>query len=284
MIRVVPEKARAQTPQYLLNDRYLLVEEIGRGRTASVHRAWDRENSSEVAVKLPIIPGCLLAKEIFNNERNALGQVKHPHIVEMFDSGESERGDFIVLELIRGACLRDLLGAKKLDLGKRLRALREVCGALEALHEAGIVHRDVKPRNIMIDENGSAKLLDFGYANVRKEFCCQYLRKDRFGSPFYSAPELTRESADPKLDIYSLGMMAFEMILQHSAFRIMSAIRMLEVQHSLSHLKRQVVKGRVPKLAGELIESAVARDPGKRAATDDFLGTLRQLIDEVERL
>lgn len=284
MIRVAAASGKAEKPLHLINGRYLLVEEIGKGRTASVHRAWDREKSTQVAVKLPIIPECLLAKEIFENERNALGQVRHPNIVEIFDSGESELGNFIVLELIEGACLRDLLAARKLELGKRLRALREVCGALEALHRAGIVHRDVKPRNIMIAEDGSAKLLDFGYANVRRSFCCQYLRKDRFGSPFYSAPELTRESADPKLDIYSLGMMAFEMLLQHSAFRLMSAIRMLEVQHSLLHLKRQVVKGRIPKLAGELIESAVDRDPEKRAGAEDFLGTLRQLIEEVERL
>ncbi len=283
MIRVVTAQSKPHNPPKLINGRYLLVEEIGKGRTASVHRAWDREKSAQVAVKLPIIPECLLAKEIFKNESHALGQLRHPNVVEMLDSGESELGNFIVMELIRGTCLRDLIAMGKLDVKKRLRALRDLCSALAALHEAGIVHRDVKPRNVMISESGSAKLLDFGYANVRMGFCCQYLRKERFGSPFYSAPELTRASGDPRLDVYSLGMMMYEMLLKSATWRVMSAVRLLEIQHSFLHLKRQVGIGRIPKLAGEIIEAAVHKDPARRFNSAVAMGeTLQTLLDSID--
>jgi serine/threonine-protein kinase len=236
-----------------------------------------------VAVKLPIVPECLLAKEIFQNEGNALGQIRHPNVVELLDSGESEFGNFIVMELIRGSCLRDLIAMGKLDLKKRLKALNELCSALAAMHEAGIVHRDVKPRNVMISEGGVAKLLDFGYANIRMGFYCPYLRRERFGSPFYSAPELTRNSADPRLDVYSLGMMMYELLLKSATWRVIGAVRLLEIQHSFNHLKKQVGVGRIPKLAGEIIEAAVHKDPLKRYNSAAAMGeTIQALLESME--
>jgi serine/threonine protein kinase len=283
MIRVVPASRKRYSPPDIASGRYLLVEEIGRGKTASVHRAWDRERNSQVAVKLPIVPKCPLAKEIFENEENALRQVSHPNVVSILDSGESEAGRFIVMELIRGACLRDIIAAGKMSMRKRIGVLGGICSALAELHRSGIVHRDVKPKNVMVAEDGEAKLLDFGYANIREGFCCQYLSRDRFGSPFYSAPELRKDSGDPRLDIYSLGMMTYEMLLLCPAVRLRSAIRMIEAQHSLAHLKRQVARGRIPNLAGELIEAAIRRDPEARASSiDDFGAMLSRLTDEME--
>ncbi|MBU1681694.1 serine/threonine protein kinase, partial [Candidatus Micrarchaeota archaeon] len=262
---------------------YVLVEEIGRGKTAKVHRAWDRKNDSEVAVKLPIVPECLLAKEIFENEGNALGQVRHPNIVQIIEHGESEFGRFIVMELVKGRCLNDIMARRMLSLKKRLMVLADLCNALAAMHEAGIVHRDVKPKNIIVCEDERAKLLDFGYANVRSGFSCKHLTRERFGSPFYSAPELTINSGDPRLDVYSLGIMMYEMLLKNAPLRVMIAIRLLEIQHSFKHLKRQVFTGRISQLAGEIIEAAVHKDPLKRYNSAAAMGeTLQMLLRNIE--
>ncbi len=189
-----------------LAGRYRLAERIGVGGMAEVWRGEDEVLARPVAVKL--IDRALLADEAFRRrfraEAQAAAGLSHPHVVTVHDYGEEGGTPYIVMELLAGETLGDRLGGGPLGQDEAATVCGRIAAALAAAHEAGLVHRDVKPANIFLTRGGGVKVLDFGVA-VRGE------TGPAFGTPAYLAPEqLTQGPVTAAADVFALGVVLFE--------------------------------------------------------------------------
>ncbi|MFZ4763761.1 MAG: serine/threonine-protein kinase [Roseimicrobium sp.] len=201
---------------------YEFLELIGRGGMGLVYRARQRSLNRLVAVKL--LPVDLQLRrtflERFAREARALALLSHPNIVSVYDSGEAPAvGCYYVMEYVKGKTLRQLLSEGGMSSRKLLGIAMRVCEALQYAHIHGVVHRDVKPANILIDENGQVKVADFGLAKVLGISTDEPLTStsDALGTGDYMAPESRKANGDVdhRADIYSLGVMLYEMLTGH---------------------------------------------------------------------
>jgi CheY-like chemotaxis protein len=195
--------------------RYEIIEEIGKGGMGKVYRALDTEVKEEVAVKLikPKIIQDEATIERFRNELKVARKVSHRNICRMHDLGKAEEGYYITMEYVEGEDLKSLIRKKgKLSTDEAIGIAQQVCEGLAEAHELGVVHRDMKPQNIMIDKNDRAKIMDFGIARsveVPRVTATGMI----IGTPDYFSPEQAEgEEADQRSDIYSLGVILYEMV------------------------------------------------------------------------
>jgi len=200
----------------LLVGRYELVEKIGEGGMAVVYKAKDRLLNRYVAIKIlrPEFAKDEKFLENFKKESQAAAGLSHPNIVNVYDVGREGNIHFIVMELIVGKSLSQIIEEKgKLDYKEAISIASQVASALSLAHKNQIIHRDVKPHNILITESGTAKLADFGIARaVSKESIAEGSDKI-MGSVHYFSPEQARGSyVDERSDIYSLGIVLYEML------------------------------------------------------------------------
>lgn len=201
---------------------YEFLEFIDRGGMGAVYRARQRSLNRIVAVKL--LPVSLRNRRVFaerfSREAKALALLNHPNIVSVYDSGEASGGClYYAMEYVKGTNLRRFMKEGRATAKQLLNIAMQVCEALQFAHSRGVVHRDVKPANILIDENGRAKVADFGLAKVIGAPPQHLLTgaSDALGTPDYMAPEaVTRDyEVDHRADIYSLGVMLYEMLTNH---------------------------------------------------------------------
>jgi serine/threonine protein kinase len=196
----------------VLAGRYELGEVIGHGGMSVVRRGMDRQLQREVAVKLlrPAYAAHPESRRRFEEEARAAARISHPSVVTVFDSGEDGEQAFLVMECLPGRTLADLLGGGPLP-EDQLRSLAiDLLGALAAAHAVGVVHRDVKPGNVLLTPDGSAKLADFGIAKTTEtpDLTATGLV---VGTAWYVAPErLAGRPASPASDLYSLGVVLYE--------------------------------------------------------------------------
>ncbi|MFF1903093.1 protein kinase [Kitasatospora sp. NPDC058218] len=202
----------------LLDGRYELVERLGQGGFGVVWRAFDTRMRRQVAVKVIGYHGADQQKAAlrFVREACAAGNLSHPHIVTVHDLGESELGGrqvtFLVMELLGGRTLTDVLRAGLPDPAQSLSWGRQICDALAAAHDAGMVHRDIKPDNIMVTEAGTVKVLDFGIAQLDTGAGGLTTTGTVIGSPAYMAPERwTGGRVDGRADLYAFGCVLVEL-------------------------------------------------------------------------
>jgi serine/threonine-protein kinase len=214
----------------IVDQKYRVEQLLGRGGMGSVYRARDMRLDRLVALKV-VRPDMLSdtdARQRFRREAQLIARLQHPSIVSVFDYGTFDNGGaFLVMELVRGEDLRHVLQREGwLDHERSLRILSAVCGAMEAAHREGVLHRDLKPENILLPGGGiEAKVLDFGVAKVMRDDADgqETLTTDPsalitaagmiIGTPAYMAPEqLHGVAADARTDIFSLGVIAFEML------------------------------------------------------------------------
>ena len=248
-----------------LGGRYLLHEEIGRGRFGEVYRAEDLQTGEEVALKsAECTEDNLFAQKVFDNERRALSKVDHPSVVRLAGSGASDGAGFIAMEYIRGINLKEFLNRRKTSREAGLGMMLDVCGALESMHSSGVVHRDLKPKNAMVASDGSVKLIDFGFAHVQgwRDPTSGFSRP--FGSPVYSPPEDLRGNSDHRADIFSAGIMLYEMLMERSMFYLIDAMKLLHLRVSVSRLREEAVFGQMSPKAYDIIMQATQRDPCRR--------------------
>lgn len=195
-------------------DRYEIIEKIGEGGMAVVYKGFDHRLNREVAVK--IMREELAKEEEFKSrfiaESHAVAMLSHPNIVAVYDVSHNDEIDYIVMELIDGITLRQYMEKKGRIVWKEaLHFSKQVANALSHAHERGIIHRDIKPQNIMLLRDGSIKVADFGIAALENEV--EDENRQAIGSLNYLAPELLHgEAADAKTDIYALGVMMYEML------------------------------------------------------------------------
>jgi serine/threonine protein kinase/beta-lactam-binding protein with PASTA domain len=192
----------------------VLRSELGRGGMATVHRAWDQVLDREVAVKLlhdhlAADPAFL---DRFRREARAAAALSHPNVVGVHDWGETEQGAYLVLQLVDGPSLRDVLRARgRLTSAEALGVLQPAAAGLAAAHRAGLVHRDVKPENLLLGRDGLVRVTDFGLARAAASATTTFGTDVLVGSPHYLSPEaVLGQPLDPRADVYGLGIVLFE--------------------------------------------------------------------------
>jgi eukaryotic-like serine/threonine-protein kinase len=208
----------------VLGDRYELQEPIGRGGMATIYRAVDLRMGRTVAVKIlrEVYSSDPKFVTRFQREARAASALQHPNIVQVFDYGQSGDSYYIAMEFIEGADLRRYL--KKHGMLSNERAIEiahDVALGLGAAHKRGIVHRDVKPQNVMLNDDGLVKLTDFGIASVYKDVDAERLTTTgmTLGTVQYYAPEQAQgEVVSPAADIYALGIVMYEMLAGKTPF------------------------------------------------------------------
>lgn len=204
----------------LLKNRYRLGRVLGRGGMCIVYQAWDTRLQRNVAVKRlePPLNEDPRTRARFDREGRALAQLSHPNLVTLIDRGSTETEDYLVFEYVEGRSLKEMIREGLMSISDFGRITGQVAEGLAAAHAAGIVHRDVKPQNILIDRNGFAKVTDFGIATGP-----DWTRVTRAGSVIgsarYMSPEQVRSrQVDGRSDIYSLGVVMYEMLTGHPPF------------------------------------------------------------------
>ena len=204
----------------LLKNRYRLGRVLGRGGMCIVYQAWDTRLQRNVAVKRlePPLNEDPRTRARFDREGRALAQLSHPNLVTLIDRGSTENEDYLVFEYVEGRSLKELTRDGPMDVSQVGHIAGQVAEGLGAAHLAGIVHRDVKPQNILIDRQGHAKVTDFGIATGP-----DWTRVTRagsiIGSARYMSPEQVRSKpVDARSDIYSLGVVMYEMLVGHPPF------------------------------------------------------------------
>jgi serine/threonine protein kinase len=203
---------------------YTLRREIGRGGMSSVHEAEDTRTGTSYAFKLLTLPPALTPGEKdnliarFDREARTVARLSHPSIVDIHEVGQSEGQHFIVMEFLRGETLRERMARERLTPEEAQKILSQIAGAIDAVHAAGIVHRDIKPTNIMLLPDGTAKLLDFGIACSSDETTITSTGI-LVGSPSYLSPEQIKgEAGTAATDLWALGVLAYEMLAGHPPF------------------------------------------------------------------
>ena len=199
--------------------RYRIERHLGSGAMGDVHLAWDQQLERSVALKFlraGAADADTSAVARFRAEARAAARLEHPHVATVYDTGETdERQLFIAMAYYPGETLRERISRAPLTLGDALRIAAQVASALAAAHAAGIVHRDVKPANVLFDAEGAARLADFGIAKLLEEPDV-LTRNSAVGTPAYMSPEQSRgDAVDPSADLWALGVMLHEMLTGH---------------------------------------------------------------------
>jgi serine/threonine-protein kinase len=262
----------------LLAGRYELVELLGYGGMAEVHRAYDQVLRRRVAVKI-IHPDQLrdpVNRERFVREAQVAAGLQHPNTVAVFDVGDDAGRPFIVMELIDGRSLADRIRDDgRLSVDETVPIVAGVLAGLQAAHDRGLVHRDVKPSNILLPAGGGVKLVDFGIATVVAEAAAPLTAGDDvLGTPRYLAPErVSGQRATPASDIYSLGAVTYECLTGRPPFVADSPVA-LAVAHQREPVRPLVeIAPDVPRSVAAIVERALAKDPRSRFGSAAEMGS-----------
>ncbi len=221
----------------IIAERYEIVGKIGTGGMADVYKAMDHKLNRFVAVKVlkPEFREDTTFIKKFRSEAQAAAGLTHPNIVNVFDVGDDGGVYYIVMELIEGITLKEYISKKgKLSIKEATSIAIQVSMGLEAAHSHGIVHRDVKPQNIIISTDGKVKVTDFGIARAASS---NTISSNVMGSVHYSSPEQVRGGySDEKSDIYSLGITLYEMVTGRVPFDGDTTVAI-----AIKHLQEEIV-------------------------------------------
>ncbi|MEN9325185.1 MAG: hypothetical protein RL414_939 [Actinomycetota bacterium] len=253
----------------LLNNRYEVGEMIGSGGMADVYRGVDTRLNREVAIK---ILRSDLARDPafisrFKKEALAAAGLSHPGIVAVYDSGEDSGNSYIVMELINGRTLRDLLQSnEQITINRALQITAGILDALEYSHRKGIIHRDIKPGNVMIADDGVIKVMDFGIARALSDIGATMTSTwNIVGTAQYLSPEqATGEIADRRSDIYSVGCVLYELLVGEPPFTGDTPVS-IAYQHVSGDVvaASEFVDG-IDKGIDTIISVALSKDPASR--------------------
>jgi len=248
---------------------YYIKRELGRGAMGVVYEAYDPARKVDVALKVMTPPAGAsvesqrLQIERFSQEARTLEDLCHFHIVRIFDQGEINGRYYLSMELVRGTTLRDRIRYQgPLSLPELLRLVADICGALDYIHEKGVIHRDVKPENLMLLPDGRFKLMDFGIAlpvSVEGPYSAHGFQ----GSPAYMSPEqVAGEPLDGRSDLYSLAVTLYEAATGRRAFE---ADNIPSILYKVSYESPQPPTGLPPYFSAALMRG-LAKDRLRRYA------------------
>ncbi len=269
---------------------YRILEKIGAGGMGEVYRAHDERLNRDVALK--VLPAGTLSDEPsrkrFRNEALTLSQLNHPNIAVVFDFDTQEGVDFLAMELVAGVTLAEKLKGGALPENE-VRALgTQMLEALEEAHERSVVHRDLKPGNIVVTPKGRVKVLDFGLAKLLRPVTHEEATAESFGQtqagtamgtvPYMSPEQLRGEAVDARTDLYAAGAVLYEMATGRRTFSETQAPRLIEsILHQPPQPPREV-NGRVSAGLESLILKALEKEPARRYQS------AKELLTDLERL
>ncbi|TLF30980.1 Stk1 family PASTA domain-containing Ser/Thr kinase [Microbacterium sp. 5K110] len=250
----------------LVDGRYRVRARIARGGMATVYVATDLRLERRVALK--VMHGHLSDDTVFQSrfiqEARSAARLSDPHVVNVFDQGQDGEMAYLVMEYLPGITLRELLREhRRLTVDQTLTIMDAILSGLAAAHRAGIVHRDVKPENVLLAEDGRIKIGDFGLARATTANTASGAQL--MGTIAYLAPELvTRGTADARSDIYSLGIMLYEMLVGEQPYKGEQPMQ-IAYQHATDSVPRPSAKNPgVPEQLDELVLWATEREPAER--------------------
>ena len=253
----------------LLDGRYEILEVIGTGGMAVVYKARCHRLNRLVAIKI-LRDEYTQDEEFrrrFHAESQAVAMLSHPNIVSVYDVSTSDDADYIVMELIDGISLKQYMEKKGvLNWKETLHFAIQISKALEHAHSRGIIHRDIKPHNVMVLKNGSVKVADFGIARVMSK--SNTLTKEALGSVHYISPEQAKGGrVDNRSDIYSLGVVMYEMMTGRPPFDGESPVA-VAIQHINGKAKMpSMLNPNIPGGLEQIIMKAMEQEPAKRFPT-----------------
>ena len=270
----------------VLGGRYRVVRHLARGGMAEVYVADDQLLNRTVAVKVlfPELAQDEAFVERFRREARAAASLNHHNIVSVYDFGEDEGSWFIVMEYVEGRNLRDIIRVEgPMDPGRAAALGAEVAAALAAAHERGIIHRDVKPANVLIAaDSGTVKVADFGIARAAGARQGLTMPGTVLGTATYLSPEQAQGRAvDARTDVYSLGMVLYEMLAGRPPFTGDSPVAIAYQQLSQTAPPPSTHNDRVPPALDAVVMKAMSKDPGDRQASAEEIREELLAIDRV---
>ena len=263
--------------QDTLGQRYTIEAELGRGGMGVVYRAKDKQLDRQVALKFlgTLVDNNEEYRLRFVREAKTAAKINHPNIVAIYDISASQGKAYIAMEFIEGPSLHQLIKKKgKLGVREALNYMTQACGALYAIHESGIVHRDIKPDNLVIAKGGLVKVMDFGLAKAEDNRMTK--ANVVMGTPCYMAPEQAMgKDVDAKADMYAMGLVLYEMLTGKVLFLDGDVIarQIKEVPPKLSEL----VEGIPPELDA-LASKCVEKKP------EDRFENCKVLAEEIRKI
>jgi eukaryotic-like serine/threonine-protein kinase len=266
-------------PGAVFADRYEIQELVGRGGMGTVYRVRDKKLDEIVALKLLRV-GTEKAAERFFREVRLARRVTHANVARTHDLGEHEGITFLTMEYVRGSSLDHVLDEHgKLDAKKTIRIGEQIASGLEAAHTAGVIHRDLKPANVLIGEDGRVVLTDFGIARAARVDTHTHETGALVGTPHYMSPEqIAGAPVDSRTDIYSLGIMLYELATGHLPFEAESPLAVAVMRMHQPPVDPRTICD-VPDGLAELILRCLAREPDARLqSAGDVRGVLQSLM------
>lgn len=251
-----------------LDGRYLIESLIGVGGMANVYKGRDVRTGNQIAVKV-LKEEFLDNEELvrrFKNESKAISILNHPNIVKVYDVSVTDQLQYIVMEYIDGITLKEYLKQRNSALTWKevVHFATQVLSALDHAHSKGIVHRDVKPQNIMLQADGSIKMMDFGIARFSRAQS-QTVSDKAIGSVHYISPEQAKgDHTDARTDIYSVGVMMYEMLSGKLPFDGTGAVSIAIMQISEKPKPLAEVAPNIPVGLRQITEKAMEKDPADR--------------------
>jgi CheY-like chemotaxis protein len=266
----------------VLAGRYDIVSVLGTGGMGVVYRARDRELNEDVAIKTirrELISSDAVLAERFKSEIRLARRISHRNVVRTHDLGDADGHLFVTMELVQGITVRELLATRgKLGVASTLALARQFADALAVAHAAGVIHRDVKPENALIDAEGVLKVMDFGIARLAEASSNRTQAGMVVGTPAYMAPEqLVGEEIDSRADLYSLGVVIYECLTGRAPFQAPSAVAL--IARVLTTEPEPPARGNadVPPALSALVMRLLAKVPDERPASATIL--LEQLAE-----
>jgi serine/threonine protein kinase len=283
MTETLQTPARELTTGSSFAGRYQVIEELGRGGMGRVYKVHDTKINEKIALKL-IRPEAGLDKkslERFSNELKLARKIRHKNVCQMFDLGEDQGTRYITMEYVHGEDLKQLIRkVGRLSPGQAIGIARQVCAGLEEAHQLGVIHRDLKPQNIMLDEDGNARIMDFGIARSLsgKGITGAGIM---IGTPEYMSPEQVEgKETDQRSDIYSLGVILYEMLTGRVPFEGDTPFTIGVKHKSEPPQDPRELNSQLPQDLSGLILRCLEKDKSTRYQTAAEVGTELQKIEQ----
>jgi serine/threonine protein kinase len=267
--------------------RYEILDKLGEGAMGVVYRARDTTLGRVVALKM--LSADLVAddelRNRFHREAEAIGRLNHPHIVTVYDLGESEGHLYMAMELLEGEDLRSLIEHQTdVPLPERVRILVQICDGLGYAHSKGVVHRDIKPANILVTSGGQAKLLDFGLARVATRATITR-RGVILGTPDYMSPEqATGRQVDHRTDMFSAGAVFYEFLTLQKPFKGKTLHAVLYQIISEDPDPVLTLNPELPARVASIVQRMLQKDPVRRYPSMEDAGReMREIYTALRR-
>src|SRR5213594_2853071 len=264
----------ALRPGTVFANRYEVKEVLGMGGMGVVYRAFDRELREAVAIKTlrpEALTGDGVALERFKQEIRLARKIAHRNVVRTYDLGEANGLYYLTMEYVEGTSLKQLIATRgPLPVPVTLAIGKQLCRALEVAHEQGVIHRDIKPQNLVVEPSGVLKVMDFGIARLANRTTDPGLTKEgmSIGTPDYMSPEqLSGMELDARSDLYSAGVVLFECLTRRLPFEAATTYALIAKQLEGAPPNPRTLNPDVPEALAQVILKAMAKEPADRFQT-----------------